>query len=168
MMLPSRVFQQRWPSQHATENARGILIQRIAHLGSTLDSTRSAFILHHIDAQRTRSKDGTKFGAVIIINDGSRALNSRYKRACRIGQWTERTPNVTHGCFHTSWLRHTRTRETLVPTGHQRLAPPAHRWTFNMRIYFCHAMSQQIKRSGLGDVPCLCSALQRTLNLEQM
>jgi len=57
-------------------------------------------------------------------------------------------------------LQHTQTRETLVPTGQQRLAPPAHHWTFNMGIYFRHQMSQQIKRRGLGGVPCLCSALQ--------
>lgn len=113
------------------------------------------------------TKDGTKFGAVIIINE-SRAPNSRYKRACspRIGQWTA---NVTHGRMHALthpprvWPRHTHTRETPVPTG-QRLAPPAHLWTFNRRIYFCHPMSQQIKRSGLGDVPCLCAVLQRTFN----
>jgi len=51
-------------------------------------------------------------------------------------------------------LQHTQTRETLVPTGQ------AHHWTFNMGIYFRHQMSQQIKRRGLGGVPCLCSALQ--------
>ncbi len=69
----------------------------------------------------------------------------------------------THACSHP---RHTHTRETPVRTGHQRLAPPAHLWTFNRnrRIYFCHPMSQQIKRFGLGDVPCLCSVLQRTLH----
>lgn len=46
------------------------------------------------------------------------------------------------------------------PPAHQRLAPPAHLRTFNMRIYFCHPMSQQIKRSGSGDVPCLCSVVR--------
>lgn len=35
---------------------------------------------------RRGHKDGTKFGAVIIINDGSRALNSSYKRVCEAGE----------------------------------------------------------------------------------
>lgn len=90
----------------------------------TQHSTLSVYIIY----TRRGHKDGTKFGAVIIINDGSRALNSSYKRACNPENRTMnreqrrwRISNVTHECMHAFthrpglWPLHTRTRETPCP-----------------------------------------------------
>lgn len=127
---------------------------------------------HHIANTRRGHKrwmKGQKFGAVIIINVGT-ATRPRYKDARETEHRTMKGEGGvkmwpmgrTRAFKHPPdvWPQHA---DAWDPLAHWHTGGSRHRLimrTINMRIYFCHPMSQQIKRSGSDDVPCLCSVLQ--------